>query len=92
TQSHLIESDGLMFVVQRTGVDYHAPSRLDDELNLTVVVEYLGRAAVDFMQQAWRNENGAPKLLATGRITVVCVNAKTFKPQAIPQHVLKLIR
>ncbi|MQR01141.1 tol-pal system-associated acyl-CoA thioesterase [Glaciimonas soli] len=90
-QSKLIETDGVVFIVKSTAVEYHAPSRLDDELFLTVVVERLGRVAVDFIQEAWRIEDGETKLLATGRITVVCVNVKTLRPQAIPPTVLEHI-
>ena len=42
-QSALAEAFGIMFVVMRTAVDYHAPAKLDNELKLTVVVETLGR-------------------------------------------------
>ena len=90
-QSQLVETDGVMFVVKSTALDYHAPSRLDDELRVTVTVESVGRVAVEFVQQAWRLDGETPKLLATGRIKVVCVNAQAFRPQAIPQQVLDRI-
>ncbi|MGS0741994.1 tol-pal system-associated acyl-CoA thioesterase [Glaciimonas sp. GG7] len=91
-QSRLIETDKVMFVVKSTTVDYHAPSRLDDELKLTVTVTETGRVAVDFIQQAWRQDGETLKLLTTGRIKVVCVNALTFRPQVIPQQVLDRIQ
>ena len=53
-QSRLATSDNLMFVVMHTAVDYHSPAKLDNELKLSVVVERLGRASVEFVQQAWR--------------------------------------
>lgn len=91
-QRTLEQTDGVMFVVKSTSVDYHAPAKLDDELELTVVVERMGRAGVDFIQQAWRLGENEPTLLATGRISVVCVNAVTFRPQAIPKQVLHNIK
>lgn len=91
-QRTLEQSDGVMFVVKNTSVDYHAPAKLDDELELTVVVERIGRVAVDFIQQAWRLGEDGPILLATGRISVVCVNVATFRPQAIPKQVLHNIK
>lgn len=84
-QSRLVRTDEVMFVVKSTALDYHAPARLDDELYLTVIVENVGRVAVEFIQQAWRYDDETPKLLATGRIKVVCVNANTFRPTAIPK-------
>ena len=53
-QSSLAASENLMFVVMHTAVDYHSPAKLDNELKLSVVVERLGRASVEFVQQAWR--------------------------------------
>jgi acyl-CoA thioester hydrolase len=100
-QQSLSESHRVMFVVKNTAVDYHAPARLDDELKLTVVVERLGRASVQFMQQAWR-VNGAGneakigadnmQLLSSGRIKVGCVDVGTFRPSPIPDDVLVKIK
>lgn len=56
-QSELADAYGIMFVVMRTTLDYHAPAKLDNELKLTVIVERLGRASVEFQQQAWRVGN-----------------------------------
>ncbi len=74
----------VMFVVKGTAVEYHAPARLDDELKLTVVVERLGRASVQFVQEAWCGD----RLLATGTIKVGCVGITTVRPSAIPAEVL----
>lgn len=89
-QRILSERDGIIFVVKSTTVDYHAPARLDDELNLTVVVESIGRASVRFVQEAWRI-SGVPQLIATGKIKVGCIDAQRFRPVPIPGHVLKQI-
>ena len=91
-QQVLSESDGVMFVVKSTAVDYHLPAKLDDELKLTVTVEKLGRVSVQFYQQAWKLTAGVPVLLAEGRIKVGCVGCADFRPGAIPAHVLDRIR
>ncbi len=91
-QHALAESHGLMFVVKSTAVDYHAPAKLDDELKLTVTVERLGRASVQFVQEAWRVSETAKKLLTTGRIKVGCVDTAAFRPGAIPDEVLEKIK
>jgi acyl-CoA thioester hydrolase len=90
-QLALAEGDGVMFVVKNTSVDYHAPAKLDDELKLTVVVERLGRASVEFLQQAWKISPTGATLLAVGRIKVGCVNCASFRPSAIPPQVLDRI-
>ena len=76
-----------MFVVKASAVEYHAPAKLDDELKITVVVERLGRASVQFVQEAWCGE----RLLASGQIKVGCVGATSIRPMAIPDHVVRLI-
>jgi len=92
-QRALEQSDGVIFIVKSTSIDYSAPAKLDDLLDITVVVERLSRVSVDFVQQAWRlDDNNQPTLLTTGRITVVCVDAKKFRPTAIPRHVLEKIK
>jgi acyl-CoA thioester hydrolase len=88
SQQALAESHGVMFIVKSTAVDYHAPAKLDDELKLTVVVEKLGRASVQFIQEAWRVSGEKEELLTTGRIKVGCVATGRFRPCAIPDDVL----
>jgi acyl-CoA thioester hydrolase len=91
SQQALTQTHGVMFVVKSTAVDYHAPAKLDDELKLTVVVERLGRASVQFFQEAWRVSGGEAKLLASGHIKVGCVDTISFRPSVIPDEVLKKI-
>ncbi|HTH43709.1 MAG TPA: tol-pal system-associated acyl-CoA thioesterase [Oxalicibacterium sp.] len=94
-QQSMTQEHGVMFVVKSTAVDYHAPARLDNELKLTVSVEKMGRASVQFIQQAWRitkDEHGEQReLLATGHIKIGCVDTQNFRPSQIPQHVLQQI-
>lgn len=91
-QQSMTEEHQLMFIVKSTSVDYHAPARLDNELKLTVVVERMGRASVQFIQEAWRIDGEEQKLLATGRIKVGCVDTRDFRPSAIPHDVLTRIQ
>ena len=79
-QQALLQEDGVIFVVKNTSVDYHAPARLDDVLKLTLSIEKVGRASVQFVQQAWRDE----LLLVSARVKVGCVDALTLRPSALP--------
>lgn len=92
SQQLMTETHGVMFVVKSTAVDYHAPAKLDNELKLSVVVEKMGRASVQFIQQAWRIDGEREELLATGRIKVGCVDALRFRPSEIPPEVLQRIQ
>ncbi|HZW13081.1 MAG TPA: tol-pal system-associated acyl-CoA thioesterase [Noviherbaspirillum sp.] len=91
-QQLLSEKHRAMFVVKSTTVDYHAPAKLDDELKLTVVVERLGRASVQFIQEAWRVDGTQPQLLTSGYIKVGCVDTETLRPRPIPDEVMERIK
>lgn len=87
-QGRLDQEIGVVFVVRGTALDYLAPARLDDMLTIESRIERLGRASVDFVQQAWCGE----RLLATGEIRVACIERATFKPAAIPPDVFAALR
>jgi acyl-CoA thioester hydrolase len=78
-QQQMLERQGTVFVVKNVRLDYHAPARLDDELTLTLTVEKLGRASVQFAQQAWRGT----QLLTSASVKVGCVDAITMRPRSL---------
>jgi acyl-CoA thioester hydrolase len=79
-QQALRERHGAQFVVKHCSVDYHAPAVLDEVIELTITIGKLGRASVQFVQQAWRGAT----LLTSARVKVGCVDATSLKPRAIP--------
>jgi len=92
SQQTLAQTEGLIFVVKNTAVDYMSPARLDDELKLTVVVEQLRNASLSFVQEAWRVQGEHHTLLARGQITIVCVSTANFRPHPIPETMRALVR
>jgi acyl-CoA thioester hydrolase len=86
-QQQLREQTGAIFVVTDTQVRYRAPARLDDLLQVTVVLSQRGTASMTIRQQAWR----AGSLLAEGDIRIGCVDATTFRPRRIPREVSDLV-
>ncbi len=87
-QQQLAAETQAIFVVSSTSIQYHASARLDDELSISVIVEKIGRASVEFSQQAWRGE----QLLCSGQIRVGCVNNQTMRPCPIPDHALQALQ
>jgi acyl-CoA thioester hydrolase len=83
-QQRVADSDGIVFVVRRTSVEYASPARLDDVIRVVSRIERLGRASVDFHQEAWRDG----VLLASGDIRVASVDRASIRPAAIPDAVL----
>lgn len=88
-QQRLLDKDGSLFVVSETSVRYLRPARLDDLLDVTVVVRESARASMVLEQQVWRSSTARDEeLLAEGTIRVGCVDAKSFKPRRIPDAIL----
>ena len=87
-QQALLQEHGAMFVVKSTSVEYHAPAKLDDVLLLNLVIEKLGRASLQFSQQAWCGD----ALLTCARVKVGCVDSSTLRPRALPADVAAKIR
>jgi acyl-CoA thioester hydrolase len=83
-QERLKREQGAIFVVSETQLRYLQPARLDDWLELTVVVGAAGRASLSVEQQCWRGD----ALLAEGRIRIGCVDGGTFRPRRIPNELL----
>jgi acyl-CoA thioester hydrolase len=79
-QQTLLDTEGAAFVVRSASIDYVGAARLDDELTLTLAVEKLGRASVQFAQEAWRGDT----LLCSANVKVGCVDAATMRPRALP--------
>ncbi len=91
-QQVLAVSQQRMFVVKSTAMDYHAPAKLDDRLEITVAVEKLGRASVKFAQEAWLADGEPARLLCSGSIRVGCVDTQRLRPATIPDDVHMKIR
>lgn len=87
-QHQMLEQHGVMFVVKNASIDYHAPAKLDDVITLTLSIEKLGRASVQFVQQA---SNGL-HLLASARVKVGCVGRADLKPRPLPDAVAAKMR
>jgi acyl-CoA thioester hydrolase len=82
-QEQLRSSAGIAFVVTDTSLRCIVPARLDDLLDVTVVVQHFGQASLQISQEAWR----ADRLLASGTIRIGCVELGTFKPCRIPNDI-----
>ena len=85
SQEQMRRSQGRMFVVSRTAVNYLAPARLDDWISVTVQLREQGRASMTLFQQAWRDG----QLLAEGEIRIGCVDAASFRPARMPDELLE---
>jgi acyl-CoA thioester hydrolase len=85
---------GCQFVMRAAAVEYHAPARFDDLLEVFVRVERIGRTSVSFDHAAYRldDEGGADEtLMVTAQQTLVLVEVADRTPVAIPETYRALV-
>ena len=66
------------FVMRAQHVEYHAPARFDDEVEVYVRVERIGRTSVTWAFDAYRADTGEHLVSATQ--TVVCIDPAGRRP------------
>lgn len=87
-QQELLDQQGIAFVVKNANIDYVAPARLDDVVRVATTIDKLGRASIQFFQQAFRGD----QLLASASVKVGCVDAATMRPRPLPAPVAAKMR
>lgn len=75
----LLKEYNLLFVIRHIEIDYFAPARLDDMLDIHTVTESCGKTSVNMKQSFYRDG----KLLTEIKITVVAITPQG-KPIALP--------
>jgi acyl-CoA thioester hydrolase len=73
--------DGREFVMRACAVEYLAPARFDDLLEIFVRVARIGRTSATYEHAAYRIGDDA--LMATAQQTLVCVDPRLRRPLAI---------
>ncbi|HSF93556.1 MAG TPA: tol-pal system-associated acyl-CoA thioesterase [Thermohalobaculum sp.] len=81
-QAALKRDRGLVFVVRSLGIDYLAPARFDDMLEVRTRVVNLKGASVEMGQEVWRSADR----LVRASVTVACMDG-AGRPQRLPADV-----
>ena len=87
-QSELVRRDRVLFVVRSIAVEYLRPSLFDDNLQISVEVVKVGAGQIQFSQSVLRDH----EVLVTASIRVACVDAGSFRPVRMPEHLATRIR
>lgn len=92
SQQRLQREEGILFTVVSLEIDYRAPARLDDELEISCEPEPLGPASLRFAQAIHRRAAAAAEraLLAEASVRVACLDAGTLRPRRLPAFLLEL--
>jgi len=93
SQEQLRTERGTGFIVTDASISYRKPARLDDLLDVTVMLTRVGQASLQIAQQASRIvPDGTNELLADGTIRIGCVELGTYRPRRIPTEILQSIQ
>lgn len=76
----------LLFVVRDLSIEFLAPARLDDELDVTIDSFERRSASIGFVQCILRREDAAA--LARARVRAACIDATSYRPCRIPENLL----
>ncbi|WP_130834428.1 tol-pal system-associated acyl-CoA thioesterase [[Erwinia] mediterraneensis] len=84
-QQHRLLEEQVAFVVRRITVDYLAPARLDELLEIQSEVRKITRATMTFAQ---RIVNAEGVVLNEAEVLIACINPHLMKPIALPRSIV----
>lgn len=75
-----LAQDGSDFFAVRTLLEYHAPARFDEQLDIGIRSARLGRSSLTFALAIWRDGH----LLTSGEVVYVHADGETRRSTALP--------
>lgn len=87
SQQLLMDGHAIAFAVRSMAVDWIAPARLDDLLDVQLFVHQARRASLKAEQRIVRAADGA--VLSKAQVRVACVSLPDFRPTPIPDPLLE---
>ncbi len=86
SQFDLVQKEKVIFVVKRCEIDYIAPAKLDDLIEVTAEVTKISATSFVMHQEVQRDQ----QILSTMETVIVCVDSETYRPKKIPQNIKDL--
>jgi acyl-CoA thioesterase FadM len=86
----LAREPGILFTVVSLQVEYRAPARLDDELQISCRAQAEGPASLRFLQDI-RRTGTTPRLLLEASVRVACLDAHSLRPRRLPDFLTDLL-
>lgn len=83
SQQALRKDEDRIFVVHRMQIDFRAPARLDDLLEVHSRIADLGHASLVFSQRIMRPAD--TRVLVEAQVRVACLSASSFRPRGLPE-------
>ncbi|MGH8230155.1 MAG: tol-pal system-associated acyl-CoA thioesterase [Steroidobacteraceae bacterium] len=99
SQRALADEQSILFTVASLEIRFRHPARLDDELRVSCEAARAGGASIGFVQRIHRR--GGPGggqdalrqdvLIAEAEVRVACLDARTLRPQRLPEFMVDLL-
>lgn len=87
SQSKLAQEFNLIFVVRSCNIEYLKPARLDDFLEVSLVIKEIKSASIEMHQEIKKDD----LVISSLNVSLVCVDSSNLKPKKIPQNIKSLI-
>ncbi len=87
-QDRLAGEEGIIFAVRSLSIDYRAPARFNDALEVRSSLRELRRASMLFHQRIVRAD-GPERELCSATVSIACVSTAAMRPAAIPPVILE---
>ena len=84
-QAKLAVEDNALFAIRHMDIDFLQAARLDDELDVTVHTVDTSGVRMTFSQDMKRCSD--QQMVATAKLTAVCLRADNFKPTRMPKWI-----
>lgn len=91
SQQALAQDPGILFTVVSVQVDFRAPARLDDTLEISCEPQPEGMASMRFLQRIHRTGASARQLLVEASVRVACLDARTLRPKRLPGFLIDAV-
>ena len=79
-QDTLSRDAGVVFAVRAAELEFIKPAHFNDQLQVTVDVNKIGRVSMTVSQSVMRDST----ILCRGEIKIACVDAASFTPRELP--------
>lgn len=80
--TQLMAKRGIAFIVRRCNVDFRAPARLDDLLEVRTRIIELGGASIEVEQVVWHGQDS----LVRAEVKLGCID-RTGRPARLPEYI-----
>src|SRR5262249_50399210 len=86
----LVEETGVDTVLARTTIEFKAPSRFDEILEIYVRVSKIGNTSLTFDFEIW--VEGEDRLVSHASSLYVCIDPVTLRPVPVPDRLRDMIQ